>query len=1316
MYQEAQPYDTGAPQAEPAKRKASDDGDEPTKFREWGSLQASKHIAALQTKSEQREQDIARLQERLKTTREELDKSKQASAQFSKRYDELERQIPNLNLEAETAKETINRLRREKDIGHEDLKGQITDLNLEAEAAKETIDRLRREKDIEHEDLKGQITNLNLEAEAAKETIDRLRREKDIGHEDLKGQITNLNLEAEAAKETIDRLRREKDIGHEDLKGQITNLNLEAETAKETINRLRREKDIGHEDLKGQITDLNLEAEAAKETIDRLRREKDIEHEDLKGQITNLNLEAEAAKETIDRLRREKDIGHEDLKGQITNLNLEAEAAKETIDRLRRDTQQVTAKFEDAQRINLLLNGSLAQAQRTQTEWAKTLTVETEAFDRLHKKYEAAKSEAETAQETVDRLRREKDIGHEDLKGQITNLNLEAEAAKETIDRLRREKDIGHEDLKGQITNLNLEAEAAKETIDRLRREKDIGHEDLKGQITNLNLEAEAAKETIDRLRRDTQQVTAKFEDAQRINLLLNGSLAQAQRTQTEWAKTLTVETEAFDRLHKKYEAAKSEAETAQETVDRLRREKDIGHEDLKGQITNLNLEAETAKETIDQLRREKDIGHEDLKDQITNLNLEAETAKETIDRLRREKDIGHEDLKDQITNLNLEAETAKETIDRLRRDTQQVTAKFEDAQRNNLLLNGSLAQAQRTQTEWAKTLTVETEAFDRLHKKYQENKSTLAAADEELQSHQQQRCILEEECHSLEKKRVDILGQWNDLKNDRDCIQTTLSQTQATLLNMRKDHESLTTDKVRVQSEFETTKHDLLTLRGKHEALRASAQQTTHALTILKEAYETLRSTSPVRSESEVSDCVKKLEAELLAKTLEARQQSQHLDSTVHYIRRMNHERDTWKEREKLLQTEIRLLQHKIQSLAQDPDLFDVDMPDGESGGQATGSGPNPPPVHPQQSAGQAPATPSGSGGSNPPQPQAAGQTPSIPAGSGTTPPHAQQSTGQSPNPATFNKPRQRNIIRTKEQTTAQNMFRKMMQKGMGMKKDEDVIGVKDVTDLAQAFQANQGPGPSIKDDPWAPFLGPNAQKSDVHPEQKAVEGVDEDFLRAHFRGRMETLRKTKMSKLKAAADPVGAARAKVVRASNATNNSGRGSLYKLRTDSIAFADASCRDEFQTVMTTATKGCMSSDDEPLPGHATKGCQVKHKTYRAHDLVSLFKWLDANYIANGPKTASGIKLGPMRHTRIRKFLTQSRCSEKIVMGLPENFYSPAWLASLTPAALAHLDMQPSIPLPTYVLTWPTNQKFTPNPDDCDEYWRVPPKAPGASNT
>jgi hypothetical protein len=137
---------------------------------------------------------------------------------------------------------------------------------------------------------------------------------------------------------------------------------------------------------------------------------------------------------------------------------------------------------------------------------------------------------------------------------------------------------------------------------------------------------------------------------------------------------------------------------------------------------------------------------------------------------------------------------------------------------------------------------------------------------------------------------------------------------------------------------------------------------------------------------------------------------------------------------------------------------------------------------------------------------------------------------------------------------------------------------------------------------------------------------------------------------------------------------------------------------------------CMSSDEE-IPKHPQKGCVVIHKTWRSFILVSLYKWLDKNLATNGKKTvASGSVRGPIKHIRKRKFLANSPISTKgPLVGLPENFYNPTFLATLDSAAKARLQAKPAINLPAEVLNWPTNNEFEIDLNDVDEYWRPPPK-------
>jgi hypothetical protein len=132
-------------------------------------------------------------------------------------------------------------------------------------------------------------------------------------------------------------------------------------------------------------------------------------------------------------------------------------------------------------------------------------------------------------------------------------------------------------------------------------------------------------------------------------------------------------------------------------------------------------------------------------------------------------------------------------------------------------------------------------------------------------------------------------------------------------------------------------------------------------------------------------------------------------------------------------------------------------------------------------------------------------------------------------------------------------------MQNGMGMRRDSDILNIKDVSALARAYQAGVGAGPSIIDKPWA-LVFDGALQDVTHSrwntsiqEQLVTEyfsknpvrlGVDHDFIRKHFQLRLITLRKLRTAKGKAGADPAAAAAAEEKAALVARQNSARSSV----------------------------------------------------------------------------------------------------------------------------------------------------------------------------
>ncbi|KAJ7188237.1 hypothetical protein C8R46DRAFT_1205419 [Mycena filopes] len=209
-------------------------------------------------------------------------------------------------------------------------------------------------------------------------------------------------------------------------------------------------------------------------------------------------------------------------------------------------------------------------------------------------------------------------------------------------------------------------------------------------------------------------------------------------------------------------------------------------------------------------------------------------------------------------------------------------------------------------------------------------------------------------------------------------------------------------------------------------------------------------------------------------------------------------------------------------------------------------------------------------------------------------------------------------------------------------------------------------------------------------------------ESLRILWNTRMTSVRKSHLE-LSKAPDPA-AFLTKKQRGSR--RSSSRGTLLARRkaTGLSKHLAPAVQTDLAVVFEALTGECMSSDDEGQGGNKrTKETTVVRKDYRHCNLINLMKWLDYFATHHG-LNASGVSTGRGVHPRLR-LPGATSLGRKITGGLPVNFYNAAYLSSLSEFDRQKLDTKPAIFLPMYVLGWPSNNEFTHDPNDQDEYWR-----------
>ncbi|KAJ7148292.1 hypothetical protein C8R46DRAFT_1231303 [Mycena filopes] len=193
-------------------------------------------------------------------------------------------------------------------------------------------------------------------------------------------------------------------------------------------------------------------------------------------------------------------------------------------------------------------------------------------------------------------------------------------------------------------------------------------------------------------------------------------------------------------------------------------------------------------------------------------------------------------------------------------------------------------------------------------------------------------------------------------------------------------------------------------------------------------------------------------------------------------------------------------------------------------------------------------------------------------------------------------------------------------------------------------------------------------------HPELSS----DEDYIRKHFKQRLETLR--------------GALIVQLFRRRKAWTED--------NTKSIIQADGHDTVELllEMVKLLGTDG-MSSDESN--GESDKTCTVSSKSWRNPDLVRLLMWIDRNR----PKhNVYGDRMsGNPPHRRLRlPYGSAPKSLRRAIANLPINFYDPIWYQGLSNGQKTRLGATVAQPLPLYILTWP-RAALPSDPDDLGDY-------------
>ncbi|KAJ7153758.1 hypothetical protein C8R46DRAFT_1042141 [Mycena filopes] len=241
-----------------------------------------------------------------------------------------------------------------------------------------------------------------------------------------------------------------------------------------------------------------------------------------------------------------------------------------------------------------------------------------------------------------------------------------------------------------------------------------------------------------------------------------------------------------------------------------------------------------------------------------------------------------------------------------------------------------------------------------------------------------------------------------------------------------------------------------------------------------------------------------------------------------------------------------------------------------------------------------------------------------------------------------------------------------------------------------------------------WEDLKGPwNLALEDLFVEHFKSHRPDlsthEDYIRKHFKQRLETLRGALLTQVKELEQPdlreeEGANRRRCER---------RRTLFRRRKtwteDNIKTIIQSDGHDtvmllFEMVKLLGTEG-MSTDESN--SDSDKTCTVVSKNWRHPDLVRLLIWIDLNR----PKhNVYGDRMsGNPVHRRLRvPYGGSPKSLRRAIANLPINFYDPIWYQGLSNGQKTRLGATAAQPLPTYIMTWPRTS-LPSNADDHGDY-------------
>ncbi|KAJ7482895.1 hypothetical protein B0H11DRAFT_1914978 [Mycena galericulata] len=217
---------------------------------------------------------------------------------------------------------------------------------------------------------------------------------------------------------------------------------------------------------------------------------------------------------------------------------------------------------------------------------------------------------------------------------------------------------------------------------------------------------------------------------------------------------------------------------------------------------------------------------------------------------------------------------------------------------------------------------------------------------------------------------------------------------------------------------------------------------------------------------------------------------------------------------------------------------------------------------------------------------------------------------------------------------------------------------------------------------------------------------GSNEEYIRKHFRQRLETLRGAIMVQVRELDEPER--REETIlksrrRERRRTLFNRRKTWTELNIQTIIQSDG--QDTilllFEMVKLLGTDG-MSSDESAEDRNKRPMCTVVGKNWRNPDLIRLLKWIDLHR----PKHTvyGGRAPGNPPHRRIRLPYGKAPTSlRRPIANLPINFYDPVWYHGLSKGQKLRLNATEPQSLPLYILTWPTNNQLPKDEDDHDDY-------------